>query len=59
MPTVIPAAPVQAMPVVVAGHTGATGPSGPPGPDVTETIATLEAAVVDLQARVTALETAP
>lgn len=31
MANIIPAAPILAQPVVVAGHTGPTGPSGPIG----------------------------
>jgi hypothetical protein len=50
MPNVIPAAPIDTYPVVIAG------PTGPPGPDVTAAVAALQAKVADLQARVAALE---
>jgi hypothetical protein len=58
MANVIPAAPVHAMPVVVAGH---TGPTGPPGPSAmlmatTTSIDALLTTIADLAARVEALE---
>jgi hypothetical protein len=58
MPNVIPAAPIDAYPVVIAGPTGPTGPSGMAARELTQAdiITALQAKVADLQARISALE---
>jgi hypothetical protein len=56
MTSVIPAAPIEAFPVVIAGPTGPTGPSGSALRVAPAVIDNLWGAIEKLEARVAALE---